>query len=79
MAHKTFISYKYSESRGLRDTIIGALGKDATYYKGENVDSKDMTDYKRETIRKNHFMHITYSCSPVFSSTDSDSFTKPSL
>ncbi len=53
MAHKTFISYKYSESRGLRDTIIGALGKDATYYKGENVDSKDMTDYKRETIRKN--------------------------
>ena len=47
MAHKTFISYKYSESRGLRDTIIGALGKDATYYKGENVDPKDMTDYKR--------------------------------
>lgn len=53
MAHKTFISYKYSESRGLRDRIIKALGKDATYYKGENVDSKDMTDYKRETIRKN--------------------------
>lgn len=53
MAHKTFISYKYSESRELRDRIIKALGKDATYYKGENVDSKDMTDYKRETIRKN--------------------------
>ncbi len=53
MAHKTFISYKYSESRELRDKIIKALGKDTTYYKGENVDSKDMTDYKRETIRKN--------------------------
>lgn len=53
MAHKTFISYKYSESRELRDKIIKALGKDATYYKGENVDSKDMTNYKRETIRKN--------------------------
>lgn len=53
MAHKTFISYKYSESRELRDRIIMALGKDAIYYRGENVDSKDMTDYKRETIRKN--------------------------
>lgn len=53
MAHKTFISYKYSESRELRDTIIRALGKDAMYYKGENVDSKDMTDCKRDTIRKN--------------------------
>lgn len=53
MAHKTFISYKYSESRELRDRIIEALGKDATYYKGENVDSKDMTGDKRETIRKN--------------------------
>lgn len=53
MAHKTFISYKYNESRELRDRIIKALGTDATYYKGENVDSKDMTDFKRETIRKN--------------------------
>lgn len=53
MAHKTFISYKYSESKELRDKIIGALGKDATYYKGENIDSKDMSDYKRETIKAN--------------------------
>lgn len=53
MAHKTFISYKYSESRELRDKIINALGEDATYYKGENVDSKDMTDFKRKTIEKN--------------------------
>ena len=35
MAHKTFISYKYSESQDLRDRIIDALGEDATYYKGE--------------------------------------------
>lgn len=40
MKHKTFISYKYSESRELRDNIIKVLRKDATYYKGENVDSK---------------------------------------
>lgn len=52
MAHKTFISYKYSESRTLRNKIIDALGDDATYYKGENVDSKDMTDYKKETIKQ---------------------------
>lgn len=35
MAHKTFISYKYSESRGLRDTIIGALGKMPLIIKGK--------------------------------------------
>lgn len=29
MAHKTFISYKYSEARELRDKIIEALGDDA--------------------------------------------------
>lgn len=52
MAHKTFISYKYSESRWLRDDIIAALGDDAIYYKGENVDSRDMTDDKEETIKK---------------------------
>ena len=51
MAHKTFISYKYSESRWLRDDIIDVLGDDATYYKGENADSKDMTDDKEETIK----------------------------
>lgn len=26
MAHKTFISYKYSEAQNLRDRIIKALG-----------------------------------------------------
>ena len=44
MAHKTFISYKYSEARDLRDRIIEALGEDATYYKGETSDSLDLSD-----------------------------------
>jgi len=53
MAHKTFISYKYSESQDLRDKIIEKLGTDATYYKGETSDSPNLTDYKTTTIRKN--------------------------
>ena len=53
MAKKTFISYKYSEARQLRDAIITALGNDATYYKGETSDSPDMKDLKTETIKKN--------------------------
>ena len=52
MAHKTFISYKYSEARGLRDDIIDALGKDAVYYKGETSDSPDLTDASTENIKK---------------------------
>lgn len=52
MAHKTFISYKYSESQDLRNRIIDALGKDADYYKGETSDSPDLTDRKTETIKK---------------------------
>jgi hypothetical protein len=52
MAHKTFISYKYSESTQLRDDIIESLGDDSTYYKGENVDSPDLTEDKKETIRE---------------------------
>ena len=52
MAHKTFISYKYSEARGLRDDIIDALGKDAVYYKGETSDSPDLTDTSTENIKK---------------------------
>lgn len=53
MAHKTFISYKYSEARDLRDRIIEALGDDATYYKGETSDSPDLTDTSTENIKKN--------------------------
>lgn len=53
MAHKTFISYKYSEACGLRDRIINALGDDAIYYRGETSDSPDLTDYTTETIKTN--------------------------
>lgn len=52
MAHKTFISYKFSEAQDLRDDIIEALGEDATYYKGETSDSPDLTDYTTETIKE---------------------------
>ncbi|PXY01743.1 hypothetical protein DF185_09775 [Marinifilum breve] len=53
MAHKTFISYKYSEAQGLRDEILEALGDDATYYMGETSDSPDLTDTSTENIKKN--------------------------
>lgn len=53
MAHKTFISYKYSEAQDLRDEIIEALGDDVTYYTGETSDSPDLTDTSTENIRKN--------------------------
>ena len=52
MSRKTFISYKYSEARFLRDRIIRALGDDAKYYQGETSDSPDLTDYTTETIRE---------------------------
>lgn len=53
MARKTFISYKYSEAQGLRDTILKALGDDATYYNGETADSPDLTGTTVENIKKN--------------------------
>jgi hypothetical protein len=53
MAHKTFISYKYSEARDLRDRIIEALKEDAAYYQGETSDSPDLTDTSTENIKKN--------------------------
>ncbi len=53
MAHKTFISYKYSEARDLRDRIIEALKEDAVYYQGETSDSPDLTDTSTENIKKN--------------------------
>lgn len=53
MAHKTFISYKYSEARTLRDKIIKAMGEDASYYQGETSDSPDLTDTSTENIKKN--------------------------
>jgi len=53
MARKTFISYKYSEAQDLRDTILDALGEDATYYTGETADSPDLTDTTTENIKQN--------------------------
>lgn len=53
MAHKTFISYKYSEAQDLRDRIVEALGEDATYYQGETADSPDLTDTSTENIKSN--------------------------
>lgn len=53
MAHKTFISYKWSEAQQLRDDIIDALGEDASYYKGETSDSPDLTDTTTDNIKKN--------------------------
>jgi hypothetical protein len=52
MAHKTFISYKYSEAQDLRDKIIEALGKDASYYQGETSDSPDLTDTSTDNIKR---------------------------
>ena len=52
MAHKTFISYKYSEATSLRDRIIEAMGEDATYYKGETKDSPDRSEQVEGTIEK---------------------------
>lgn len=52
MAHKTFISYKYDEARGLRDKIIEALGDDAAYYTGETSDSPDLSDKATDTIKE---------------------------
>lgn len=53
MSHKTFISYKYSEARDLRDAIIDSLGDDAIYYQGETSSSPDLTDTSTENIKKN--------------------------
>lgn len=50
MAHKTFISYKYSEARGLRDKIISAMGDDAVYYNGENGFSPNKSDDSENVI-----------------------------
>lgn len=53
MAYKTFISYKYSEAKKLRNDIIKALGDEATYYQGETSESPDLTDTSTENIKKN--------------------------
>lgn len=62
MAHKTFISYKYSEAKDLRDRIVKALGEDAQYYQGETSDSPDMSDKTTDYI-KNKLKDMIYSTS----------------
>lgn len=68
MAHKTFITYKYSdvvegnEHNNLRDRIIARLGEDARYYKGEDGFSKDMSSYTAQTIQK-HLSDMIYQTS----------------
>lgn len=52
MAHKTFISYKFSDAEDVRDRIIKSLGDDATYYKGEDGYSSDLSSYKADTIKE---------------------------
>ena len=58
MAHKTFISYKYSDvvegkgNNNLRDRIINKLGQDARFYRGENGFSKDLSSYTAEYIKE---------------------------
>ena len=52
MACKTFISYKYSEAKDLRDDIIKSLGPDAQFYKGEYSESPDLSDETTERIKK---------------------------
>lgn len=44
MLHKTFISYKYSDARELRDRIIRNMGDYAKYYNGENGFSPNKSD-----------------------------------
>lgn len=62
MARKTFISYKYNEARDVRDRIIQALGSDATYYKGEDGYSQDLSGYTADTI-KEHLKDMIYDTS----------------
>lgn len=51
MAYKTFISYKYSEARDLRDRIVDSLKDDARYYRGETSDSPIMNDRTTNYIK----------------------------
>jgi hypothetical protein len=51
MAHKTFISYKHSEARALRDRIVESLGADSRYYQGETSESPDYSDQSTNYIK----------------------------
>ncbi len=62
MAHKTFISYKYSEAKILRDKIVNSLGDDAKYYRGETSESPNMSDKTTDYI-KDSLKDMIYSTS----------------
>lgn len=62
MAHKTFISYKYSEAKILRDKIVTSLGDDAKYYQGETSESPNMSDKTTDYI-KDSLKDMIYSTS----------------
>ncbi|MED4128503.1 TIR domain-containing protein [Shouchella miscanthi] len=62
MARNTFISYKYSEAKDLRDNIVKSLGDDAKYYKGETSESPNLSDRTTEYIR-NKLKNMIYSTS----------------
>lgn len=63
MARETFISYKYSEAKTVRDEIIEKLGKDAKYYRGETATSPNLTSTSVENI-KNSLKDMIY-CTSV--------------
>jgi hypothetical protein len=52
LARKTFISYKYSEAKDLRDRILEILGDDARYYQGETSEAPDMSDQTTDYIKE---------------------------
>jgi hypothetical protein len=62
MAYNTFISYKYSEAKDLRDRIVDSLGEDAKYYRGETSESPDMSDKTTDYI-KDKLKDLIYSTS----------------
>ena len=62
MARKTFVAYKYSEARNLRDEIVEALGNDATFYRGETAESPDLTDTTVDNI-KDHLKEMLHGTS----------------
>lgn len=53
MARETFIAYKYSEAKNLRDEIIAKLGEHSTYYRGETAESPDLTGSSIDNIKNN--------------------------
>lgn len=50
MAHETFISYKYSDARDVRDRIFENMGEYAKFYRGENGFSPNKSDDSDDVI-----------------------------